>query len=220
LGAIYRRLNRKVVIIGHYPNRAMAVEGAPVFARSQVVLIYIGRLSVDRGLLVYADLLRTLCEWGIPARLWLCGVFTPPDEENRLRERCRGLEDVLDVLGWVHYSQVPALLRDADVGLAILQPEPRYVAALPVNLFEYMAAGLPVVASDFPQIAAVLDDAQCGIPVDPLDSRAVANRIRHWWEHPDEARTKGESGRQAVLDRYNWEVLAQRLEDLYDSLLE
>ncbi len=220
LGAAYRRVNRRVVIIGHYPNRALATEATPVFTRPDLTLLYIGRLSVDRGLLFYADLLRYLREQGIPAHLRLAGAFTPPDEEQRLREYCQGLEDALDILGWIHYNQVPALLHSADVGLAILQPKPRYVEALPVKLFEYMAAGLPIVASDFPPIAKVFNDARCGALVDPFDLHAAATFIRHWWEHPDEARVAGENGRRAVLQKYNWETMTQRLNDLYVSLAD
>jgi glycosyltransferase involved in cell wall biosynthesis len=218
LGSIYRRSNQKVVIIGHYPNRILATKTTPIFGHSELVLIYIGRLSVDRGLLIYVDMLRNLREQGIPARLKLAGTFTPPNEKQRLIERCQGLENELDILGWIHYSQVPALLRTADVGLAILQPEPRYVKALPVKLFEYMAAGLPVVASNFPSIADIMNDIQCGTLVEPQDVQAAVEQIRYWWEHPDEVRKIGERGRQAVLEKFNWETSVGQLGSLYGSL--
>jgi glycosyltransferase involved in cell wall biosynthesis len=213
LGAIYRRANRRVVIIGHYPRRALAAEAAPVFTRPDLTLLYIGRLSVDRGILVYADVLRRLREQGVPARLRLVGVFTPASEERPLRERLRGLEEAVDIVPWVPYDQIAAVLHGADVGLVLLQPEPRYVAALPVKLFEYMAAGLPVVANDYPLVAT-----RCGALVDPTDPQAAAEIIRHWWQHPAEARAAGESGRQAILDKYNWEAIMERLVELYDSL--
>ena len=218
LASIYRRSNRKVMIIGHYPNRILAAKSTPIFGRAELILIYIGRLSVDRGLLIYLDLLRNLREQGIPARLKLAGTFAPPNEEQRLIERCQGLENELDILGWIHYSQVPALLRTADVGLAILQPEPRYVKALPVKLFEYMAAGLPVVASNFPSIADIMNDIQCGTLVEPQDVQAAVEQIRYWWEHPDEVRKIGERGRQAVLEKFNWETSVGQLGSLYGSL--
>ncbi len=218
LGTIYRRANRRVIIIGHYPNRALAAEPSLAFTRADLTLLYVGRLSADRGSLVYAEVLRRLREQGIPARLRLAGVFTPANEEQHFRERCQGLEDAVEFIGWVHYGQIATLLRSADVGLAILQPEPRYVAALPVKLFEYMAAGLPVVASNFPPIAAVWREAQFGALVDPTDPQAAVAQIRYWWEHPDEARAAGEKGRQAILRKYNWEAVIQQLDELYGSL--
>jgi glycosyltransferase involved in cell wall biosynthesis len=218
LGTVYRRANRRVVVIGHYPPKVFASKGTPVFTRSDLTLLYIGRLSVDRGLLIYADILRSLRALGIPARLRLAGTFTSAQEEQKLHERCRGLEDALDIIGWVHYDAIPSVLRCADLGLAILQPEPRYKVALPIKLFEYMAVGLPIIASDFPPIASMIKNVQCGVVVNPLDLKTAVERIVYWWEHPNKVRTLGANGRRAVLEKYNWETLAERLDDLYVSL--
>ena len=224
LAALYQRTNRRVIILGHYPNRALAEVAAPteaaasVFSRADLTLLYVGRLSEDRGLLAYVGILRRLREQGVPARLRLVGAFTPPEEEDRLRAAMRGLESAVEIVGWVPYAEMPAILRGADVGLSLLQPLPRYVAALPVKLFEYMAAGLPVVASDFPAVAAIVHEARCGALLAPADEESAAAQIRRWWEHPDEARALGENGRQAILRTYNWESVIEQLAALYDSL--
>jgi glycosyltransferase involved in cell wall biosynthesis len=218
LGARYRQLNRRVVIVGHYPSRGFIPEPAQVFTGPELRLLYAGRLSLDRGLLVYADLLRSLRAAGIPARLRLAGVFTPAEEELRFRQASRGLEAWTEVLGWVPYGRIPEVLCAADVGLALLQPEPRYVAALPVKLFEYMAAGLPVLASDFPPIRHVLQRADCGACVDPGRVSAALAVLQRWWDDPPRARQLGENARQAVLHEYNWESLIERLDRLYQQL--
>lgn len=220
LGNIYGRLNQRVVILDHYPNRALAAKAATIFARSDLTLLYIGRLSEDRGLLIYVDILRRLRERGILACLRLAGDFTPPEEEHKLYERWRAVEDFVDVVGWVPYGQVPALLRSADVGLVLLQPESRYKVALPVKILEYMAVGLPIVASDFPPITAIIKEAQCGVVVNPLDPEAAVEHIAYWCEHPNEAQAIGENGRQAVLETYHWEALVERLDRLYVALAE
>ncbi len=219
LGATYRQMNKRVVIIGHYPNRHYAAETTHVFNHTSLTLIYIGRLSVDRGVLIYIDLLRRLREKGIPARLRLVGVFTSQEEEEHVRQYCQELGEALDIIYWIHYKKVFALLREADIGLVILQPEPRYVAALPVKLFEYMAAGLPVVASNFSPIASILEETRCGVTIDPLAPEAAVHHVIYWWEHPEEARFAGENGRQAILQRYNWETFTSELDHLYRSLL-
>lgn len=218
LGAIYRGLHRRVIIIGHYPRRALALNSAPVFTRGELTLLYVGRLSVDRGLLIYAELVRALRQQGLPARLRLAGAFNSSLEEAQFRQRCENLQHAVELIGWVPYRDVPALLREADVGLALLQPEPYYVAAIPVKLFEYMAAGLPVLISNFPAVAEIVKASDCGALLDPTDVAAAAERVRHWWEHREEARRLGENGRQAVLQKYNWEELMQRLAQVYEQL--
>jgi glycosyltransferase involved in cell wall biosynthesis len=183
-------------------------------------MLYAGRLSRDRGLLLYADILRQLRKLGVPARLILAGAYTPASEADVLQQHTADLEGFIDQLGWVPYEKMPEVLHAADIGLAILQPEPRYVAALPVKLFEYMAAGLPVIASNFPLIAQVVTSSQCGALVDPRKCPSAAvNVIQKWWTARDQGQKLGENGRQAVLREYNWESLVGQIDLLYQSLL-
>lgn len=64
-----------------------------------------------------------------------------------------------------------------------------------------MAAGLPVVASNFPLWRKIIQNAQCGLCVDPLDPEAIAQAIDYLYEHPDEAREMGENGCRVVLEQ-------------------
>ena len=183
-------------------------------------MVYVGRLSIDRGLLLYPEILRSLLSMGVPANLHLIGVFTPEDGKQQLFERCTGLENHLEVSDWVPYDKISDALKEADLGLSILLPEPRYVAAIPVKLFDYMAAGLPIISSNFPSVTRLIHEVVCGIVVDPLSSpEIIASDIAKLWHDPETAMQMGENGRQAVLDQYNWEYLLERLSALYRSLL-
>lgn len=220
LAAIYRSLNKHVLVVGHYPQRAFAAQPSAAFSGSTLNLIYAGRLSRDRGLLLYAGILRQLLQLGIPARLTLAGAFTPAAEETAFRSQAADLIEHVDIQGWVDFKDMPQALRQADVGLALLLPEPRYVAALPVKLFEYMAAGLPVVASSFPAITRIIEETHCGIVLDPLSNPTdIARQIATWWQNPEQARLLGEAGRKAIQERYNFEALAQSIGLLYEQLL-
>ncbi len=81
-----------------------------------------------------------------------------------------------------------------------------------------MLCGLPVVASDFPEIRKVVGGAGCGVLVDPTDPDAIAEAIVYLMEHPEEARRMGENGRRAVLERYNWEEIEGRLLEVYQAI--
>jgi glycosyltransferase involved in cell wall biosynthesis len=219
LARVYRHDNPNVIILGHYPEQIFASQPNPVFTRPTLSMIYAGRLSVDRGLLIYIDLLRILVGKGIPARLILAGVYTPVSDKQRFIDYAKGFEKYIIDLGWISYAQMPHTYLDADVGLAILLPEPRYVAAIPVKLFEYMACGLPVIASNFPATAAIIKDADCGVLVDPTGGMMdMANTLASWWQDRSEPARLGENGRQAILTKYNWEKQINRLVELYQSL--
>ena len=86
-----------------------------------------------------------------------------------------------------------------------------YRLALPNKLFQYMAAGIPVVASDFPDVRRVVEGSGAGVVVDPTDPRAVAAAIRRLIDDPSLARSMGAAGRRAVRERFNWDRSAHEL---------
>ena len=106
------------------------------------------------------------------ARLRLGGRISEPGLEAELRA-LPGWRHV-DYLGWLDRSAVRSVLGEARVGLVTLQPVRNYSDGQPVKLFEYMAAGVPVVASDFSQWRRFVDDAGTGVMVDPADPAAIA----------------------------------------------
>ena len=220
LGSIFRRLNKRVLIVGHYPKRTTVGPGNPVFANGAMTLFYVGRLSISRGALIYGELVRTLHNQGISARLRLAGSFTPPQDKEVFLAATSDISEHIELLGVVPHEQVPALMAEADVGLALLQPLPRFEVALPVKLFEYMAAGLPVLISDFPPIAAVYDRFPFGALVDPTDVEAAAAQLIKWSQHPDSARQAGANGRAAILKELNWETLVDSIDQLYQDLCQ
>jgi len=219
LASLYRKQNRNVIILGHYPKKRMAEQSNPVFTRPYLTMIYVGRLSVDRGIFVYVDMVHKLQEIGIPTRLILAGTFTPEREKLRFNDYAKDIISSIDYIGWIPYGEVSQVYRNADIGLAILLPEPRYVAASPIKLFEYMACGLPVIASDFPSISAIVNDAKCGLLVDPqADLSETIKTIEFWWQNSAIPQSLGEAGRKAILSKYNWENQIASLVKLYYDL--
>ena len=103
-------------------------------------------------------------------------------------------------------------------GLVTLHPAINYLDALPVKMFEYMAAGLPVIASNFPLWKQIIEGNQCGICVDPLDPKAIAEAIDYLILHPEEAERMGRNGQRAVQEKFNWGIEEKKLLDFYAIL--
>lgn len=148
-------------------------------------------------------------------RLRMAGAFHPPGLEAEVRSRAGWGE--VDFLGWADRGQVRDLLTRVRAGLVLLHPVENLLHAYPVKLFEYMAAGLPVIASDFPEWRALLAGVDCARFVDPLDPAAIAREMAWILAHPDEAQAMGARGRSAVVERLNWAGEADALEELYRS---
>jgi glycosyltransferase involved in cell wall biosynthesis len=183
-------------------------EGEP---RAQVC--YVGSISAIRGIreLVQAcDLLRT------PTTLALAGGFSEPGLAAEVAA-LPGWSRVQS-LGHLDRAGVAAVMRRSCAGLVTLMPTASYRDALPVKMFEYMAAGIPVIASDFPRWRAIVDASDCGLCVDPRDPAAIAAAIDRLAGDPELARRLGASGRRAVEQRYNWRHEAQKLIRFCDDL--
>jgi glycosyltransferase involved in cell wall biosynthesis len=82
-----------------------------------------------------------------------------------------------------------------------------------------MAAGLPVIASNFPTWQSIIDQADCGLTVNPLDVEGISAAMTFLMKHPARRHEMAVAGRLAVEQRYNWEVEESELHDLYRALL-
>jgi len=105
------------------------------------------------------------------------------------------------------------------LGLLLYHGVANNITAEPNKLFEYMAAGIPVIASDFPVWRQLIREVDCGVLVDPSDVDAIADALNFFLTHSNEARAMGERGRRAVLQRFNWETERCKLTQLYSTLL-
>jgi glycosyltransferase involved in cell wall biosynthesis len=109
-------------------------------------------------------------------------------------------------------------MASSMAGLVTLHPEPNYLDALPVKMFEYMAAGIPVIASAIPLWRDIVEGNRCGVCVDPMDPAAIAAAIDALVLDPAAARAMGENGRRAIVGTYNWQREAAKLLAFYETV--
>jgi glycosyltransferase involved in cell wall biosynthesis len=203
-------VNPVCVAINNYPQRvelALEAQGTKL-ART---VCYVGGIGRIRGAI---EMVRAL--EGIDARLVLAGPFESEDTEAELRA-LPGWNKV-DYRGVVTRQQVHAILAQAQAGLLFFHPEPNHVDAQPNKMFEYMSAGLPVLASDFSLWRELLVESGAGLCANPFDPRAIAGVIERLLDDPQAAAEMGRRGRDLVLQRYHWEFEERKLEELYRSL--
>lgn len=179
------------------------------YADRPLAAIYAGGITEARGA---SEMVASLTHVEI-ARLELFGRFDNPKLEQRLRQSPAW--DRVTHHGFRPHAEVLAALGSVRLGLLVLHPHRIFREALPVKLFEYMAAGLPVVVSDFPNWRRIVEGAGCGVLVDPVDPAAVAEGIRQLLTRPNEAAAMGERGRVHALKHYSWGAEAEQLLALY-----
>ena len=207
----------KTVVVQNFPILEELVEPDPVpYKRRPFHFAYVGGITRARGALEMVEAAGRV--HGENVKLCLAGAFSPKDLQAEA-EDLPGWEKV-DFHGWADRRQVANLLGSARAGLVVLHPTKRYPDAYPVKMFEYMAAGLPVIASDFPLWRQILHGAGCGLLVDPLDPDAIAGAMQWILENPEESEKMGKRGRQVVEEKYNWKQEAKKLISLYECLSE
>jgi glycosyltransferase involved in cell wall biosynthesis len=185
------------------------------YKKRPALVAYVGRITEVVGAIVMADAARIVAA-SRPVKFVFAGPLSDALAEQ-IRERSAPAE--VDLPGWRDREEVVALLRSARVGLVLFQPVENYIEAYPTKLFEYMASGIPVVASDFPVWRDIVGSVDCGLLVDPTDPAAVARAINELLDDPDRAAAMGERGRTAVAERYRWDAQGERLVQRYREIL-
>lgn len=209
--------SHKTALVRNFPKleEFAGVRGEPYDAR-EPLFAYAGGIEEIRGAREMVAAMGLLPEY-LNATLALAGEFTPREFEKTLWAT-PGWNRVR-YLGWQTRPQIAELYSRARAGLVVLHPSPSYLPSLPVKLFEYMAAGLPVIASDFPLWRQIVQTEQCGLLVDPLNPAAIAAAMQSILSHGEASAQMGARGRRAVETKYNWEIEAQTLVDFYGRLL-
>ncbi|MCS3702313.1 glycosyltransferase family 4 protein [Salinibacter ruber] len=217
--AILERFSEKnSVLVQNFPvHREVVRSELPPMSERPANVAYVGGIRAIRGIREMVEAVGLASEQS-SVQMVLAGEFAYDQTEAEVRQM-PGWQSV-DYRGWVDRGELGRLFRQVRAGLVLYHPAPNHVSAQPNKLFEYMAAGLPVIASDFPLWREIVQDAECGLVVDPLDPEAIAKAIEWIVDHPELAREMGKRGRDAVLERYNWETEFERLLSFYQQILQ
>lgn len=198
--------------VNNYPMHG-EFDVAPEVGKASSEVCYVGSIASIRGI---RELVKALEFTQTDVRLNLVGGFA----ELQTQEEVEGYPAWGKVHAWgvQDRSGVRDVLARSVAGLVTLHPTPNYIESLPIKMFEYMSAGIPVIASNFPLWRDIVEGGQCGVCVDPLDPVQIARAIDALVCDPQMARKMGENGRGIVMDRYNWAVEERKLQAYYDCL--
>lgn len=130
------------------------------------------------------------------------------------------VNDKIVLWGYVGREKINELYSTAVVGVCTLLYSPNIYNAYPIKLFEYMAAGIPVVCSDFPLWKSLVEKNECGIAVNPDNEQEIIEAINYLLSDRKIAQRMGQNGKDAVKKKYNWKIEEQKLMDFYQNLLQ
>lgn len=208
----FKRFNLLSVAVNNFPLLS-ELEYTNERNCSSSDICYVGGISKVRGIF---EAVKSLEHCPEETGLILAGRF----ETEGLRCQVQELSawPKVDYVGFVGRREVAEIYQRSIAGLVTLHPIPNYLEALPVKMFEYMGAGIPVVASNIPLWKEIVEGNDCGVVVDPLDPAEIAKAVSFFVSNPGEAERMGRMGRDAVLKKYNWEVEEAKLLKFYEEV--
>jgi len=210
----FLKINPNTVDINNFPIIGELANGQVDWNIKQNHVCYVGGIGTIRGI---EEMVKAMALVKTPACLQLAGSFDEKVTEARITALPSWKK--VDALGYLDRKAVRNVLAHSIAGLVTLHPIINYIDALPVKMFEYMAAGIPVIASNFPLWREIIEGNQCGLCVDPLNPSEIAKAIDYILTHPEEAQRMGKNGLRAVQERYNWSIEEKKLLALYEQLL-
>jgi glycosyltransferase involved in cell wall biosynthesis len=205
------KVNRRTIDINNYPiireyNSNLHTRG------KERSVCYVGGLDENRGISTIINAVNKT-----DVRLNLAGVYDPEFYKLDL-EKLNGWKNVTEY-GFVSPTEVREILSRSIAGLVTLKPLVNYLDSLPVKMFEYMEAGIPIIASNFPYWRSILEEYNCGICVDPQNEEEIRSVILEMVNNPEKSEKMGRNGRVAIEQRYNWRIEEAKLLSFYDKIV-
>lgn len=198
----------KTIGIFNFPQWRRANEVA--WSEREQAICYIGTLTDTRG--IY-DILEAISS--LDVKFYLAGNWHEPSFEKKCRAHPSW--NKVDFLGYIDQEKIYEILGKVKAGLSMLHPLPNYVRAYTGKMFEYMAAGVPVIVSDFDLWKGLLDQTNCGISCTPKDHKALKEAIQELLSNEKNASLLGSNGKSAAKSDFCWESEEQKLIALYNS---
>ena len=132
-----------------------------------------------------------------------------------------GLQQSVMMTGAIAHADVPEMLSIADIAVVPSAPVPasRGGTGTPLKLFEYMAAGKAIVATNLNQAAEVIQKDHNGLLVEAGDIKGFSEALLTLLDNPKERDRLGQNARQQAIQLYSWQEYTRRLEEIYLNVL-
>jgi len=209
----FKKANTNVCLVANYPILSeMDLDSVVQPEKEDKAICYIGGLFPTRGI---KELVQALehCD----AVLNLAGAFSSVAFEEEVKA-LPGWSKV-NFYGYVGKDEIIDILLKSNIGIVTLHPTQSYKESLPIKMFEYMSASLPVIASNFEMWKPLVLDNKCGIMIDPLNVTELAKQIDYLLSNKKQALDMGKAGCNAAHRLYSWETQETTLVDFYNSIV-
>lgn len=212
---------RDIALVRNFATKAIAPNEAIWHLNgSDGFVLNTGGQTVAGGAVLLVDAAAILAQSGHPIPIRGIDRFDGHDELRAMIVRRKESDATnFELLKRVFPHELPQYLSRTVIGISCKMDTPNHRFGINTKLFEYMAFGIPIIATDVGYQADIIRDSGAGILIPPNNPAALAEAIRQLWNNEEKRRQLGEAGRAAFFDRYCWENEADTLVAFYRCIL-
>jgi len=174
-------------------------------------LVYVGRLSAEKGVPVLFDSLQLLKSQGYEFELTLLGDGDAR-KDLEISAKAYGISQYVHFAGFVDQKTIASTLQASDIFVL-----PSFAEGIPVALMEAMAMGVPVIATYVGGISELVIDKVTGQMVYPSDKEGLAKAIAYYIDNPDECKQISINARDKVVAEFNIKDQVDKLATLLNN---
>ncbi|VAX24136.1 Glycosyl transferase, group 1 [hydrothermal vent metagenome] len=209
----------KISVVPNYVNLKSFLsdsidEGIVNKFKDSFTITYVGGFDVHRGLESTLKAVPKIIKEINNFKLVLVGTGSNFESLVRLSKELN-IEDHVSFEGWQPHEKLSSYIKASDVCLIPHLKTIHTDNTIPHKLFQYMIFEKPVVASNCAPLVRIINETGAGVIFKSNDENDLADKIVGLYQNPDLRNKMGKKGKQAVLDKYNWDRAAMNLIDVY-----
>ena len=216
-GKYFPTIREKETIL-NYPlkNEVLSIKAEKL---NEFTIGYMGSVTIERGALIMLEAVSRLRKQGESINILFVGPL-----DNNIKEHSICIEAIKN--GWAIFKgrlkprEGWFLMSQCHIGMAVLKNSPNFVESYPTKLFEYMLLNIPIITSNFPLYKEIMDDAECGIVVNPNSNIEICDAILEIKNSKKKRMLMGYNGKKAAIEKYSWETSElYKIKRFYNKLL-
>ncbi len=185
----------------------------------KINIFYSGGINYHRGLQIAIDAIKILKDKHPEIRLQIVGSGS---YEKTLRQKVmtEKLSNNVKFYGWKNYAAMMKLLQNSHIAII---PHLRSIQtnnSSPNKLFQYMFMQKPIVVSDCDSVKRIVEGVNCGVVYEDKNPIDLAQKIKLLFKNDKLCQNMGNSGKNAVQEKYNWQNDSKNLIEMYQRVFE
>lgn len=217
----YARIFPRAIEVLNYPILDWS-DNIEIDSDTPSEILYTGNITKDRGALIHGDILKNLDKLELSGMTMIgrCERKLVKKIRNRIGEDNFERLNIIGVDSYVGFDQIIEEYKKRNwiAGLALFPKTPHFAEKHLTKFFEYMAAGIPIIYSNYEEWENLLKPLHVGFSVDPSDSVAIAAAINKLKSDHELRHKMSKNGKEAVKHLFNWRNEERKLIKLMHSL--